>query len=58
MLTFVWSLICLNPYNKELGCNTVKNHVNILALYEKIPMFCFNCGRVGHGDETCTFVNS
>ena len=22
--------------------------------YEKLPMFCFNCGRIIHGEKGCT----
>lgn len=35
-----------------------ENYVFIIALYEKLPVFCFNCGRVGHGDSNCTFTSS
>lgn len=34
------------------------NSVFILALYEKLLTFSFRCGRVGHGETHCSFVNN
>ncbi|KAM0943006.1 putative transcription factor interactor and regulator CCHC(Zn) family [Dioscorea sansibarensis] len=27
--------------------------VFVLVLYEKLPVFCYKCGRVGHGETAC-----
>lgn len=35
-----------------------ENRVFILVLYEKIPVYCFNCVRVGHGDAICSFAGT
>lgn len=34
------------------------NSVFIIALYEKLPVFCYRCGRVGHGESNCTLLSS
>lgn len=34
------------------------NYVFILALYEKLPVFCYKCGRVRHGEASCSFTSS
>lgn len=32
--------------------------VFVLVLYERIPVFCYKCGRIGHGEANCSFVSS
>lgn len=32
--------------------------VFILVLYEKLQVFCFRCGRVGHGEANCPFAGN
>lgn len=32
--------------------------VFVLVLYEKLPVFCFRCGRVGHAEANCPFADS
>lgn len=46
------------PLQKGTWVNYGDNSVFIIALYEKLPVFCYNCGRVGHGESTCSFVSS
>ena len=29
-----------------------------LFVYENIPILCFGCGRVGHSENCCPFVNT
>lgn len=46
------------PLQKGTWIKYGENLVFILVLYEKLPVFCFKCGRVGHGESTCTFACS
>ncbi|XP_039120330.1 uncharacterized protein LOC120256715 [Dioscorea cayenensis subsp. rotundata] len=46
------------PLQKGTWVKYGENSVFIIALYEKLPVFCFSCGRVGHGDSNCTFISS
>lgn len=32
--------------------------VFILVLYEKLPVFCFRCGMVGHGEAHCPILSN
>lgn len=32
--------------------------VFVIVLYEKLPVFCYSCGRIGHGESKCSFIRS
>lgn len=58
---FAWVCVELD-LNKPLlqgtwvQCNI--HSVFVLALYEKILVYCFRCGRVGHGEAHCSFASN
>lgn len=43
---------------KGLGWSMGTKFVFITALYEKLLVFCYKYGRVGHRETNCTFFNS
>ncbi|CAL1379681.1 unnamed protein product [Linum trigynum] len=39
----------LTASNPRLG------EFRVVLKYERLPMFCFKCGRIGHGERICSF---
>ncbi|XP_039134867.1 uncharacterized protein LOC120272170 [Dioscorea cayenensis subsp. rotundata] len=46
------------PLQKGTWVKYGDNSIFILALYEKLPVFCYSCGRIGHGESNYPLVSS
>lgn len=46
------------PFQQGTSVNYGGYSVFVLVLYEKLPIFCYRCGRVGHGKANCSFTGS
>ncbi|CAL1360946.1 unnamed protein product [Linum trigynum] len=42
-----------NPLKKKIKLNIGGKLVDYLVKYEKLPMFCYSCGRIGHPKLRC-----
>ncbi|XP_039115502.1 uncharacterized protein LOC120250779 [Dioscorea cayenensis subsp. rotundata] len=46
------------PLQLGTWVNYGDHSVFVLILYEKLPVFCYRCGRIGHGEAHCSFSNT
>ncbi|KAJ0973911.1 hypothetical protein J5N97_015876 [Dioscorea zingiberensis] len=44
------------PLKSAVWVNTPRKKVLVPIIYEKIPVFCYHCGIVGHGTKSCPDV--
>ncbi|KAJ0981964.1 hypothetical protein J5N97_010219 [Dioscorea zingiberensis] len=54
-----YARVCLEidltrPLERGVWVNTGRSKCFVPILYEKLPVFCYNCGIVGHGAINCT----
>ncbi|KAL2944945.1 Gag-Pol polyprotein [Bienertia sinuspersici] len=41
------------PLQKTIGLKTKQGVVEVTIKYEKLPVFCYICGLLGHGEKDC-----
>lgn len=52
-------LLDLNqPLQQGTWVNYGDHSAFVLVLYEKLPVFCYKCGKVGHGEAHCLLASS
>lgn len=46
------------PLLQGTWVNYGDHSIFVLVLYEKLPVFCYRCGKLGHGESTYAQANN